>query len=82
MPPNPTGGCAAQTARLHLNHTPPVRPVDVRVGVVRFDVFGHPRSVLLVHGDPEARAWMAEHIEEAHPETDVHRPDWGSVIEV
>ncbi len=41
-----------------------------------------PEAVLLVHGDPEARAWMAEHIEEAHPDMDVHRPDWGSVVEV
>jgi len=41
-----------------------------------------PNTVLLVHGDPEARAWMAEHIEHGHPDTDVHRPDWGSVMEV
>jgi len=42
----------------------------------------NPETVLLVHGDPEARSWMAEHIEANHPATDVHQPDWGSVIEV
>jgi Cft2 family RNA processing exonuclease len=41
-----------------------------------------PNTVLLVHGDPDARGWMAEHIEQAHPDTDVRTPDWGSVIEV
>ena len=39
-------------------------------------------TVLLMHGDPDAKDWMAEHIKEAHPETEVHRPDWGSVLEV
>ncbi|PSQ72192.1 MAG: Ysh1p: subunit of polyadenylation factor I [Bacteroidetes bacterium QH_1_64_81] len=71
-------------------------PQPVYCTVERFRFSGHsdrrdllslvgrmnPETVLLVHGDPEARAWMAEHIEADHPETDVHRPDWGSVIEV
>ncbi|PSQ61657.1 MAG: Ysh1p: subunit of polyadenylation factor I [Bacteroidetes bacterium QH_10_64_19] len=41
-----------------------------------------PNTVFLVHGDPDARGWMAEHIEQAHPDTDVRTPDWGRVIEV
>ncbi len=41
-----------------------------------------PETVLLVHGEPEAQAWMQEAIEEQHPEIDVHRPDWGELIEV
>jgi len=71
-------------------------PQPVYCTVERFRFSGHsdrrdllslvermdPETVLLVHGDPEARAWMAKHIEEAHPELDVRRPDWGSVIEV
>jgi len=71
-------------------------PQPVRCTVERFRFSGHsdrrdllsiverldPNTVLLVHGDREARAWMAEHIEEAHPEMEVRRPDWGSVVEV
>jgi Cft2 family RNA processing exonuclease len=71
-------------------------PQPVRCTVERFRFSGHsdrrdllsiverldPNTVLLVHGDPEARAWMAEHIEADHPDIDVHRPDWGSLIEV
>jgi Cft2 family RNA processing exonuclease len=41
-----------------------------------------PETVLLVHGEPEAQAWMQEAIEEQHPEIDVQRPDWGELIEV
>ena len=71
-------------------------PQPVHCTVERFRFSGHsdrqdllsiverlaPEQVLLVHGDPEARAWMAEHIEADHPEMAVHRPDWGSVLEV
>jgi len=71
-------------------------PQPVYCTVERFRFSGHsdrrdllsivdrmdPDTVLLVHGDPEARTWMAEHIREAHPKIDVHRPDWGSVIDL
>lgn len=42
----------------------------------------HPETVLLVHGDPEARAWMARNIEHFHPEVEIRRPDWGQLIEL
>ncbi len=71
-------------------------PQPVYCTVERFRFSGHsdrrellslvermtPETVLLIHGDPDAKDWMAEHIREAHPETEVHRPDWGSVLEV
>ncbi|WP_263787469.1 MBL fold metallo-hydrolase [Salinibacter grassmerensis] len=71
-------------------------PQPVYCTVERFRFSGHsdrrdllslvdrmdPETVLLIHGDPEAKNWMAEHIKNGHPETEVHRPDWGSVIEV
>ncbi|MCS3676438.1 MBL fold metallo-hydrolase [Salinibacter ruber] len=71
-------------------------PQPVYCTVERFRFSGHsdrrellslvermtPETVLLIHGDPDAKDWMAEHIKEAHPETEVHRPDWGSVLEV
>jgi Cft2 family RNA processing exonuclease len=71
-------------------------PQPVYCTVERFRFSGHsdrrdllsivdqmePDTVLLVHGDPEARSWMDTHIAEAHPEIDVRRPDWGSVIDV
>ncbi|MCS3683477.1 MBL fold metallo-hydrolase [Salinibacter ruber] len=71
-------------------------PQPVYCTVERFRFSGHsdrrellslvermtPETVLLIHGDPAAKDWMAEHIKEAHPETEVHRPDWGSVLEV
>ena len=41
-----------------------------------------PETVLLVHGEPEAQAWMQEHIEAEHPEIDVRRPEWGEMMEV
>ena len=71
-------------------------PQPVYCTVERFRFSGHsdrrellslvermdPETVLLIHGDPEAKTWMAEHIKEDHPETEVHRPDWGSVLEI
>ena len=71
-------------------------PQPVYCTVERFRFSGHsdrrellslvermnPETVLLIHGDPDAKNWMAEHIKEDHPETEVHRPDWGSVLEV
>jgi len=39
-----------------------------------------PESVLLVHGDPEARKWMHESIEERHENIRVERPTWGATL--
>jgi Cft2 family RNA processing exonuclease len=41
-----------------------------------------PETVVLVHGEPEAQGWMQAAIEEQHPETTVHRPQWGEAIEL
>jgi len=41
-----------------------------------------PETVVLVHGEPEAQAWMQAEIEDQHPETTVHRPRWGEVLEL
>ncbi|WP_208427291.1 MULTISPECIES: MBL fold metallo-hydrolase [Salinibacter] len=71
-------------------------PQPVYCTVERFRFSGHsdrrellslvermtPETVLLIHGDPDAKDWMAAHIKEAHPETEVHRPEWGSVLDV
>lgn len=71
-------------------------PQPVYCTVERFRFSGHsnrrdllslvermaPDTVLLVHGEPEARLWMARHIEELPSKIDVRRPDWGSVIEL
>jgi len=71
-------------------------PQPVYCTVERFRFSGHshrrdllaivddlsPETVLLVHGEPEAQAWMQENIEQRHPEIDVRRPDWGEMIEI
>ncbi len=71
-------------------------PQPVYCTVERFRFSGHshrrdlltivddlaPETVLLVHGEPEAQAWMQDHIDAQHPEIDVRRPDWGELIEV
>ena len=71
-------------------------PQPVYCTVERFRFSGHshrrdllkivdhlaPETVLLVHGEPAAQAWMQDAIGEAHPEIDVRRPDWGELIEV
>lgn len=41
-----------------------------------------PETVVLVHGEPEAQAWMQSEIEDRHPETTVHRPQWGETIDL
>lgn len=69
-------------------------PQPVRCDVRRFLFSGHshrrqllqlverldPKTVLLVHGEPEARQWMAEHIRTRHPEMDLHLPAFGEPI--
>ena len=71
-------------------------PQAVRCRVERFRMSGHshrrqlvdlvgrmqPKTVLLVHGDAEARCWMEKAIEEAHPEVHVRRPQQGETLEV
>jgi Cft2 family RNA processing exonuclease len=71
-------------------------PQPVYCTVERFRFSGHshrrdllkivdhlaPETVLLVHGEPAAQAWMQEQIKEQHPDIDVRRPDWGEMIEV
>ncbi len=69
-------------------------PQPVRCAVERFRFSGHsnrrelldivatlsPDTVVLVHGEPAARAWMQEQIEERHPTVTVHKPDGGEVL--
>ena len=69
---------------------------QVRCTVDRFRFSGHsnrrdllrvvdhlqPERVVLVHGEPDARAWMAEHIRADHPKVDVHVPDGGEVLKL
>jgi Cft2 family RNA processing exonuclease len=71
-------------------------PQPVYCTVERFRFSGHshrrdllkivdhlaPETVLLVHGEPAAQAWMQDAIGDQHPEIDVRRPDWGELIEV
>jgi Cft2 family RNA processing exonuclease len=71
-------------------------PQPVYCTVERFRFSGHshrrdlltivdrlaPETVLLVHGEPAAQAWMQDAIEEKHPALDVRRPDWGEMIEI
>ena len=71
-------------------------PQPVYCTVERFRFSGHshrrdllkivdhlaPETILLVHGEPAAQAWMQDTIGEAHPDIDVRRPEWGELIEV
>ena len=41
-----------------------------------------PRTVVLVHGEASARAWMADHISASHPEIEVLTPHIGAPVEV
>lgn len=41
-----------------------------------------PSQVVLVHGEPEARTWMANNIEHFHPDITVHQPEWGTAIDL
>ena len=71
-----------------------VQPVHCTVERFRFSGHSHrrdllqivermdPDTVVLVHGEPEAQAWMQAAIEDRHPETEVHRPRWGETLEL
>ena len=71
-------------------------PLAVRAQVERFRFSGHahrrdlvaivdrvqPRTVVLVHGESEAKAWMKEAIQAAHPDITVHIPAQGDELEL
>jgi len=85
---------AAEGAGAEVVLHPETGPQEVRCTVDRFRFSGHsnrrdllavvdrlqPESVVLVHGEPDARAWMQEQIEDAHPEIDVYVPAGGEVL--
>lgn len=68
------------------------QPLRCEVGVYRLtghsnrrDLLGlvdrmQPQHVLLVHGETEAREWMADNINHFHADVDVHLPQWGEPI--
>ena len=72
------------------------RAQPVRCDVERFRFSGHshrrdliglveklrPKKVLLVHGEEEARTWMADNIAFFYPEVEVFRPEAGEVLDV
>lgn len=69
-------------------------PQPVHCTVDRFRFSGHsnrrdllrvvdsmqPKKVVLVHGEPDAREWMHDHIKADHPEIDVYLPEGGEVL--
>lgn len=71
-------------------------PQKVRCEVDQFRLSGHshrrdllelagrlkPKKTVLVHGEDEARTWLAEHIREQHPEQEVILPTIGKPIEL
>ncbi len=71
-------------------------PQEIRCEVDRFRLSGHshrmdliqlverlkPGKVILVHGETEARAWMAENIRRHYPEADVVLPERGEPVEI
>ena len=80
---------AAPGDAVRLHHAHP--PVNVEAEVEAFDFSGHatreelvayatrvrPRKLLLVHGDPEAMAWMVPALQAALPATEVIVPQPG-----
>ncbi len=73
-----------------------IGPQPVRASVERFRLSSHshrrdllglverlaPRQVVLVHGDTDARAWMADNIRKSYPEITVHVPSRGEEVEL
>ena len=71
-------------------------PQPVNCSVHRFRFSGHshrrellslverlnPSNVLLVHGEQEARGWMADNIRHLYPEVNVYRPALGESIDL
>lgn len=76
--------------------SPAKGPQPVRCTVDRFRFSGHsnrrqllelvdrlkPKTIILVHGEPEARDWMADNIRYFHPDVDIWVPDRGEIINV
>ncbi len=75
---------------------PETGPQPIRCEVQKFRLSGHsdrrelldlvgalqPEDVVLIHGETEARQWMAENIQFFYPEVNVHRPAWGEPLEL
>ena len=71
-------------------------PQKVMCDVDRFRFSGHsnrrqllelvdrmkPETIILVHGEPAAREWMADNIRYFHPEIDIYIPNRGEVVTV
>ncbi len=71
-------------------------PQPVRCQIERFRLSGHshrdqliglvgrmqPKTVVLVHGNAEARRWMDETIRATYPDVTVHRPARGEVLDL
>ena len=75
----------------------PVRgaqPVNCSVGRYRFSGHSHrreliqivedlkPRRIVLLHGETDARAWMADNINFFYPEIEIYSPRTGEVLEL
>ncbi len=77
-----------------LNKNTGPQPLNSEVG--KFRLSGHsnrqdllrlvehlsPQQVVLVHGEPDARGWMADHIQQNHPDVTIHQPAWGTPLEL
>lgn len=87
---------AGEGATVVLEPSNGARAYPVRAEVRRFRFSGHAhrqelvelvgqlraRTVVLVHGEPEARAWMRAAIAERHPGVEVILPEQGQEIEL
>lgn len=70
------------------------QPVNCEVERFRFSGHSHrrdliqlverlrPQTVVLIHGDQEARTWMADNIRFFHPEVTIRQPALGEVLEL
>ena len=86
----------AAAAGEKMTFDPDEGPVPVRAQVERFRFSGHshrrdlievvervrPRTVVLVHGETTAKAWMKDNIEFFHPDVRVVVPEQGEEIEL
>ena len=88
------GNGSEMTQEVILDPGRGAQPVKCEVHRFRFSGHSHrrdliqlveklqPRKVLLVHGEAEAREWMADNIQFFYPEVDVLRPRVGEPLEV
>ncbi len=94
---SPSGALlAAAQAGTEVTFDAQTGPQEVACMVERFRFSGHahrrdlldlvarlqPKTVVLVHGDPEAKAWMQQQIEQLHPGMNVVLPQQGVPIEL